>query len=240
MKRLSVLLLSAVLTCAAFAAESVITAGTPIATVEEALTKNGFPYGNQYQLQWLPPKGHEFLFCKLDERSVLIVEFDTRTKKVHHLIVWYAAPVMQTRADGISIAPVAIALTPQEYALIFKKEANQPVQPTPARRFETEVSRITTKQECVCTLQFEHSTGATYAITNLRFRVESPATFAGREITLRLREAPAVADAFQEVFTHRRFVLMLSESDLRGEPPSEEYNFSGILVRALTDVEEKG
>jgi hypothetical protein len=122
MKRLSILLLFLASSCLAFADEPVITAGTPIKTVEEVLTKNGFSYGNQYQLQWVPPKGRENLFCRLDKRATLIVEFDTKTKKVCYLIVWYAAPVMHTRADGVSIMPVAIAFTPQEYALIFKKE----------------------------------------------------------------------------------------------------------------------
>jgi len=123
--------------------------------------------------------------------------------------------------------------------LLFCVACHSTRRPTSLHRFEVEVSWITTKQECISTLQFEHATGTTYAITDLRFRVESPTKFAGREITLRLREAPAIADAFQEVFMHQRFVLMLSAGDLRGESPSEEYNFSGILVRPLPESKKE-
>ena len=125
MKRLFIIFLFLSSFCLALAEESKITIGTPIATVEDMLTKNGFQYGNQFQLQWVPPKGQRDLFCRLDDKATLAVGFSTKTKKVVYLVVWYAAPVMQTRADGVSVAPVAVTLTPNDYSLTFKKEPNQ-------------------------------------------------------------------------------------------------------------------
>ncbi|MDR1010969.1 MAG: hypothetical protein LBM04_07545 [Opitutaceae bacterium] len=135
MKHIFIVLLFLSSPCFAFAEESKITAGTPMATVEAILARNGFRYGEQFMLQWLPAEGNDFLFCRLDKEATLVVVYDTKTRKVTHLAVHYPAPQRRSRADAVIIGPVAVAFTPKEYSLTFKKEANQ--QPDPTRVKQT-------------------------------------------------------------------------------------------------------
>jgi len=85
----------------AFAEDTKIPSGMPISAVQAALTKNGFSYGPEFGLQWAPPKGCEFLFCRLDEEHTLVVVLNSEKKEVCDLSVHCPAPVMTTRADAV-------------------------------------------------------------------------------------------------------------------------------------------
>lgn len=126
MKRLSIILfclLSVSLT--AVAEGTKIEAGMSVSAAETALTKNGYKFGNEFALQWLPEKGKDFLFCRLEEDSTLVVVYRTKKKEVISLTVYCTPRVMTSRSDGIVLQPTAIVVSPSSYSLVFKKEANQ-------------------------------------------------------------------------------------------------------------------
>ena len=115
------------------------------------------------------------------------------------------------------------------------------------KKIEAQVRRLTEKSECVCQLTTDHFAETTVSTTSISFRVESPKEYFGKVITLRLREAPAVVDAFEDVLSHDRFVLKLRRNDLLGIDEEEvvwtdgsvhkqqpaPYSFREILVRVL-------
>jgi len=96
----------------------------PIAAVENILTKNGFEYGNQFQLQWWSEK-ENFLFCRLDSETTLAFAYDKKTKKVVSLIVDYTVQGVNPITNPIHLYPDTVIFTPKSYAFVFKKESAQ-------------------------------------------------------------------------------------------------------------------
>jgi hypothetical protein len=102
-----------------------ITAGTPMAIVEEILAKCDFQYGSQFTLQWAPLEGRRILFCRLDKDATLAVTYDAETEKVLYLSVDCTA--IRSKFDAAILRPLSITFAPKGYSLTFgKEERGQP------------------------------------------------------------------------------------------------------------------
>ncbi|MDX2109412.1 MAG: hypothetical protein SFY80_04140 [Verrucomicrobiota bacterium] len=128
MIRIIAILLGLLLTQGLFAEETDISPGMTLSEAETGLKAKGFPFGSEYTVKWVPPKGMEYVYCRLDKQFTMVLVVDSSEKEVLGILIHCPS---RSKTDPMLLHPIAVGLASSSYWLVFKKDVSQTGEPIP-------------------------------------------------------------------------------------------------------------